>query len=321
VQKEMKKEAGQSTVSVVITTFDRLKPAQRAVKSVLSQTYTPLEILLVEDGSRSGIERWLEEEKLTHVKYVRHEKNQGLAAARNTGLRRASGKYVAFLDDDDEWLPAKLTRQVELFEKESGPTGVVYCGALVISGETSKIRAKRPQMKGDIRSAIRKNGLSTIPSSCLFSKEALEQVGGFDEQLVSHVDHDIWLKLAGKRYAAAFIDDFLVRAHEHHGHTMTADIQARVLATRAFCKKWEPEFTGWFSERESRKYFSRFKGQVMWMLGQACLKAGKRKQAAKHFLTAMRYNPMRRRHYAGLAACIIRGKIGRPGNGELPLVP
>lgn len=279
--------------------------AQRAVESVLAQTYTPLEIILVEDGSRSGMEGWLAEKGMTGIRYCRHEKNKGLSAARNTGLRKARGGCVAFLDDDDEWLPDKLAKQMALFEAAAESIAVVYCGATIISPE-KKPKRKRPRLRGDIRSAIRKKGLSTIPSTCLFRKQALESVGGYDEQLVSHVDHDVWMRLAYCQWGAAYVDECLVKIDHHRACKMTTDVEARLLATRQFCNKWRPELERWFSRREARQFLSRFKGQVMWMLGWACLEGGERRRAVKYFLRALSHSPLRRENYSGLALSLRR---------------
>lgn len=287
-------------VTAVVTTHNRPEMAKRAIRSVLSQTHSPLEIIVVEDGSNSGIEEWLKKEGIRNVRYVLHEDNKGLAAARNTGLHIARGKYVAYLDDDDEWLPVKLAKQVDLFETKGKSVGVVYCGALRISPERKMGREKRPQLRGDIRTAIRENGLSTIPSSGLFRREALVQVGGYDENLLSHVDFDIWLELAGKEYAAEYVDECLVKVHQHEGDKMTADVESRVQATQAFCDKWQCELQSWFGQRGAQRFCFQFKAKVMGMLGWTCFHKGARMQSTKYFLLALRYNPVKREYYTGL---------------------
>ena len=287
-------------VSCVITTCDRPEMAKRATWSAVRQTYEHVEVLVVEDGSSSGIQEWLEAQGFTSVRYVRHRQNRGLAAARNTGLCHARGKYVAYLDDDDEWLPEKLAKQVELFESKGEVLGVVYCGAFRVLPERKAVGEKRPQLRGDIRTAIREKGLSTIPSSGLFRRQVLEQVGGYDENLVSHVDFDMWLQLARGGYAAEYVDECLVKVYKHRGYKMTADAASRVRATRAFCHKWQPYLTSWFGPGEAKKYLSHFRGLTMGMLGRACLYEGNRRQGAKYFLLAIWHHPARRAYYEGL---------------------
>jgi glycosyltransferase involved in cell wall biosynthesis len=292
-------------VTAVVTTFDRPSMAKRAVQSVLAQTYELVEVVVVEDGSRNGIDRWLEEMKLQRVRYFRHERNRGLAATRNTGIKNARGDYIAFLDDDDEWLPEKLARQVNQLRREGDSCGVVYCGALLLSEEGEVVGQNRPKLCGDIRSAIREKGLFTVPSSCVFRRAALDRVGGYDETLPSHIDHDIWLQLAREGYACSFVDECLVKVHQHHEQKMTDDASSRVEATRLFCTKWEDYLETWFGRWETRRYCSQFKGRVMAMLGWALFDKGKRRQGLKYFLMALRYDWKRRDYYEGLVASII----------------
>jgi glycosyltransferase involved in cell wall biosynthesis len=285
-----------------VTTYNRPQLVRRAIESALSQSYEPLEVIVVEDGSDSGVETWLEEQGFDHVRYIRHEENRGLAAARNTGLRYARGKYVAYLDDDDEWLPDKTAKQVKLVEKEVKSCAVLYCGAFVVSSEGNVIGENMPRLKGDIREAIHEKGLFTIPSSCLFRRESLERIGGYDENLSSHIDHDIWLQLAQAGYAADYVSECLVRAHRHQSYQMTTDVEARVQATHSFCDKWRSELTAWWGEREAQKYCSEFRARVMGMLGWSLVESGQKMQSAKCFLSAIRYHPAQRQYYQGLVA-------------------
>jgi glycosyltransferase involved in cell wall biosynthesis len=294
--------ANQPLVTAVVTTYDRPQLVRRAIKSALAQTYEPLEIIVVEDGSNGSVKVWLEEQGFDHIRYIRHEENQGLAAARNTGLKLARGKYIAYLDDDDEWLPEKTAKQVKLAEKEAKSCAVVYCGALVVSPEGDLVGENMPRLKGDIREAIHEKGLFTIPSSCLFQREALECIGGYDENLSSHIDHDIWLQLAQAGYAAEYVSECLVRAHQHLGYQMTTDVEARMQATREFCDKWRLELTDWWRQREAERYCSEFRARVMGMLGWSLVESGQRMQSAKCFLSAIRHHPTQRRYYQGLVA-------------------
>ena len=292
-------------LTAVVTTFARPSMAKRAVQSVLDQTYESVEVIVVEDGSRTGIDHWLEELKIESVRYFCHEKNRGLAAARNTGISNARGGYIAFLDDDDEWLPEKLARQIDLLKRKDDTCAVVYCGALLLSEEGRVVGQNLPQLQGDIRSAIRNRGLFTVPSSCVFRRAALDRVGGYDETLSSHIDHDIWFQLAREGYACSFVGECLVKVHQHHEPKMTDDASARVEATLLFCSKWEDCLKTWFGRWETLRYCSRFKGRVMAMLGWALFDKGKRQQGLKYFLVALQYDWKKRDYYAGLVASVI----------------
>ena len=119
-------------VSVVITTYGRTDTLHRAIKSVLSQTYPNIEIIVVDDNKdeqiRKEVIKTVSSIDYSRVKLVLNAVNMGGALARNEGIRAAKGKYIAFLDDDDEYLPLKVEKQVEVFKKdETQKLALVYC--------------------------------------------------------------------------------------------------------------------------------------------------------------------------------------------------
>ena len=292
-------------VSAIVTTYNRPTLARRAIASVLNQTYVPLEIVVVEDGSESGLADWIEKLAVENIRYVRHDKNRGLAAARNTGLEMANGAYVAYIDDDDEWLPSKLARQVACLQEAINTPDVIYCGAEVVSPDGQVINRLMPRLRGNIRKSIKLKSLHTIPSSCLFQREALAKIGGHDDGMFSHIDHDIWLTMARENYSAAYVDECLVRVYQHRNKRMTSDEQSRIQATDIFCQKWFPYLADWFGERGAHQYCARFRARVMGMLGWANLEIGNRREGFCHFISAIRYHPGHIRHYRGLFACLI----------------
>src|SRR5581483_7703419 len=103
-------------VSVVVSTHNRAELLHAAIASVLSQSFQDFEILVVDDHSQDHTAQVVQRFRDGRIKYLRHETRRGGAAARNTGIQNSSGEYIAFLDDDDEWLPEKLETQVALFE-------------------------------------------------------------------------------------------------------------------------------------------------------------------------------------------------------------
>ena len=112
-------------VSVIIPTYNRAHLVGRAIRSVLNQTYQDFEIIVVDDGSTDNTEEVVKSFNDPRIRYIRHEKNRGGSAACNTGIRAARGEYIAFQDSDDEWLPEKLEKQMQVFENT--PTGVGGC--------------------------------------------------------------------------------------------------------------------------------------------------------------------------------------------------
>ena len=97
-------------VSIIVPTYNRAGVLSRAIRSIFSQTYSNIEIIIVDDASCDDTGNVVESFMDDHIHYIRHDKNQGGSASRNTGIRSAKGSFIAFLDDDDEWLPEKLEK-------------------------------------------------------------------------------------------------------------------------------------------------------------------------------------------------------------------
>ena len=112
-------------VSVIIPTYNRAKLIKRSILSVLNQTYQNFEIIVVDDGSADDTKSVVESFNNPKIRYIRHDINKGQSAARNTGIKNAKGKYIAFQDSDDEWLPEKLEKQMSCFESPSSHSGIV----------------------------------------------------------------------------------------------------------------------------------------------------------------------------------------------------
>ena len=225
-------------VTAVITTYNRPQLVRRAIKSVLAQTYEPLEIIVVEDGSDSGVEAWLQDKGLHHIQYIRHKDSKGLATARNTGLRHAQGKYVAYLDDDDGWLPEKIALQVEVLESYPGQNRLVYCGTCGVS-DGQIVSEYIPTARGPMANFVYKG--YTLPQSCMVvSRDSLLSIGGHSEELVSCIDHDIWMKMARAGFYMDFVPKGLVYANQHGHSRMMKRLDERLQGIEQFFRKWKP---------------------------------------------------------------------------------
>lgn len=195
-------------VSAIITTHNRLYLLQRAVESVLSQTYKDIELIIVDDASSDGTKEWCVElekqskEKTGHipVKYIHitPEESKGGNHARNLGIKQSSGDYIAFLDDDDMWLPNKTIDQLRFFDNTN--CGVVYgkrITELIQSDGSTKLIENDliPNMQGDIskEALIR---MFTTSSFLMIRKSLLYEVGCFDENLKYWQDYELLIRLA-----------------------------------------------------------------------------------------------------------------------------
>jgi len=256
-------------VSVVITTHNRSALLKKAVESVLTQTYGNYDIHIVDDCSSDETPKVVESllAGKDNKYYWRHKKRRGLAAARNTGIARSSGEYIAFLDDDDEWKPESLSRRIEvlseLYEQERERLGVIYCGCEIHIVSESRVCFNMPKIEGNIRDNLLRRNLSTIPSSCVFSRAALERIGGFDERLCSCIDHDIWMKMADMNYQTIALSEPLVIVHEDNRPTMMGDVDNRIKAFMLFYNKWEKRVYEWYGEKRGRSFWKKYLSSKM----------------------------------------------------------
>lgn len=208
-------------VTAIVTTYKREPEiVVRAVKSILNQTYKDLEIIVVDDSPNDYAYRnGVKEQVLLlddSIQYIQHEKNAGACQARNTGLSMAQGEYVAYLDDDDEWEPSKIQKQVSVFEKGSSEIGLVYCGCIWIN-QMTKERTIKPLEKhsGHVFDELIKGNFIGGTSCPLMRTSYLKDIGGFDPLMQSAQDADVWLRMASK-YKVEFIDEPLFSYYEVH---------------------------------------------------------------------------------------------------------
>lgn len=205
----MPKMGKRCVVSVVVPTYNRAHLVRDTLESVQRQTLRDIEIWVVDDGSRDGTAALVQglASGDARIRLVQQD-NRGLAAARNAGLLRATGRYVAFLDDDDFWTPQAL--EVLVSRIEDG-VGVVACHALGFFSEAPGLTPEalvgaeppcpvQPWPPGPIPAAVRAQDLLLRPyfpiNAALFSRELLVALGGFDVTLREAEDYHLWLRLA-----------------------------------------------------------------------------------------------------------------------------
>lgn len=211
----------EAMVSIIIPTYNRENVIKRAIDSVLRQTYSSYELVIVDDGSTDGTESVVDQAADSRIRYIRLKENQGVAHARNVGIREAKYDYIAFLDSDDEWLPDKLTRQME--KMLSGPKefGMVYC-RMGGQSRNSTERFVCPHqsfvkeiLEGNLFQPLLFQNVIGTPAM-LVRKECLEQVGGFKEALRCLEDWELVLRIA-RNWKIGFVDEILVEVHKSAG--------------------------------------------------------------------------------------------------------
>jgi glycosyltransferase involved in cell wall biosynthesis len=201
-------------VSVIIPTHRRPTLLAAAIRSVLDQTYQDFEIIVVDDASRDNTEEVVRSFSDRRIRYYAHGRNWRVAAARNTGVLNSTAEIIAFLDDDDEWLPEKLERQVAILNRCDAVTGVVYTGLQKIDRRDGRVIAvTNPTKEGHILFDLRRNCVGTA-SSIAMRRICFDEVGLFDETIDFGEEYDLWIRIA-HAFDFACIPEPLVRYSVH----------------------------------------------------------------------------------------------------------
>jgi glycosyltransferase involved in cell wall biosynthesis len=261
-------------VSVIIPTFNRGWILKEAVDSVLGQTYTDFELIIVDDGSTDNTAQVLGTYQ-GPITVIRQE-NAGVSAARNRGIRKASGRLISFLDSDDFWLSGKLKRQVEFFESTPG--------AMICQTEETWIRnGKRvnPKKRHQKESGIffeRSLSLCLVsPSAVMIRRDLFDAVGLFDESLPACEDYDLWLRI-GDRYPVYLIDDPLIIKRGGHADQLSKAPGLDRFRIRALIKLLE---SGGLSSSQAQAATGVLMEKCT-IYANGCMKRGRVEEASKY---------------------------------------
>ena len=209
----MSKNENKYKISVVIPTLNRINTLQRALDSVINQTYKPAEIIVVDNGSSDGTLKFLREQypKIT----ILTENKIGVSSARNKGIKKSINKWIALLDSDDAWHPRKLEIQTSMLDSALKEYNLIHTDEVWFRNNKHINQMKKHKKQGGY---IFERCLSLCcisPSSVLFKKNILDKVGLFDESLPVCEDYDMWLKICSSE-EVLFAQDKLT--YKYGGH-------------------------------------------------------------------------------------------------------
>jgi glycosyltransferase involved in cell wall biosynthesis len=234
-------------VSVIIPAYNQAHYLGRAIQSVLAQTYSEFEIIVVNDGSSDNTSSVVEAISDPRMHYI-YQDNKGLSGARNTGIRVSRGAYISYLDADDEFLPGKLSALIGVIKK-TPEVGLAAGQAIPVDEEGQQIGSVFNRgIPEDHSELLLSNPLHV--GSVLVSAEWQRVAGFFDEKLNSYEDWDMWLRLARAGCKMAWIDQ-PVSLYRFHPHQMTRDgrrmteanfaVLERVFSDKELPKSWRAQ--------------------------------------------------------------------------------
>lgn len=232
-------------VSVIIPTAYRSSSIIfRAVSSALNQSYPIFEVILVDDNIDPNLSSEIKEafKNIPQVTYIKNIGNHGACVARNIGVSCAKGELVAFLDDDDEWIPEKIERQVSVFAED---VVLVYCNGWRVDERCVPPLIIPYRQEKDFFTSVSfealldKNHIGTT-TQLLVRKKALEQIDGFDTQLPARQDYDLCLRLA-KLGKMVGVDAFLFYHYLHNGNQISKSSEASLNGYLLILKKYQKD--------------------------------------------------------------------------------
>lgn len=265
-----------SIVSIIIPTYNRAHLIKRSINSILNQTYTNFELIVVDDGSTDNTKEIVNDYNDQRIKYIAHETNIGASAAMNTGIKNSSSDFIAFQGSDDEWYPEKLEKEIKVFNDSSSKVGVVYSGIWSIENN-KKIFKPNPNIskkEGKIYSELLKgnfiNGLCTIRKVCF------TECGLFDENLLGLEDWELFIRIA-KKYEFRYVNEPLIIAHNAEGN-ISSDFLKIFKARKLILEKHFYEFS------KDKKILARNYA----ILGSILYLSGEKKFSRKYFIKAIK---------------------------------
>ncbi len=269
-------------VSVVLPTYNRAQYLDRAISSVLNQSYSDFELIIVDDASTDDTEKVVRSFKDDRIRYIRNTKNLGGAEARNIGISMSKGKFIAFQDSDDYWLPDKLEIQMKAFEEAEPDVAVVYTAFKKKTGNR-EIIIPPPEVKkkeGYIYKELLYHVNFIGTPTAVVRKKVLQEIGGFDKRFPRLQDWDLFLRIA-KKYKFKFINKPLLEAYHVPG-SISTDVDSLIKALRLLIGKHYEEII------KDRKLVSKFYQRV----GEALLDANRKKEGRTFMLKAFIAYPL-----------------------------
>ena len=225
-------------ISVVIPTFNRANLLVRAIDSVLNQTIQDFEIIIVNDGSTDDTEEVISKLQSKKIDLITIE-NNGVSKARNVGILKARGEWIALLDSDDEWLPDKLEQQINFANKN--PEIKIIHGEEIWYRNGKRVNQMNKHQKYGGKIYDKCLSLCLIsPSSVMIKKEIFNSEGLFNEEFVVCEDYDLWLRLTCK-YKIGFIETQIIKKYGGHSDQLSRQYHSmdywRVLSMNNILKQ------------------------------------------------------------------------------------
>lgn len=271
-------------ITVIIPTHNRANLLPRAIKSIQNQSRPVDEIIVVADGCTDDTNMLVENmrKKDKRIQLISYYPGHNGNYARNKGLDAATGDYIAFLDDDDEWLPEKTERQMKLFQNNPS-CGLVYGAQNCIYTDRNLMYTTNPVWQGDLSERIFIHNDIGTPSQVMIKRSVLDEAGTFDLNLEALQDYDLWIRCCQKTKVAFVKEPCINYYNSVSTNQISANTDKYIKARRYIADKYN-SLTKQFSLPTQRK----IRAIVEMRIAQRCLRNGQRKNVRKYSVKSLR---------------------------------
>lgn len=222
-------------ISICITTYNRSKLLKNTVTSIQNQTYKNIEVIIVDDCSSDNTQEIVKNEILPfddRIIYIRHKNNMGLAAARNTAIFRAKGKYFSFCDDDDIWKKSYL--KIFLCVAKMYDEKYCFCSSEISFLNQNKVHS----IEGSLKDFLMLGYTPPVASQFYFT-QSLKNIKGYNTKITSGVDHDLWINLAITNHKIIWLNRNLVHIRQGQNiDRMTSNFDNRINGLQHALEIW-----------------------------------------------------------------------------------
>jgi glycosyltransferase involved in cell wall biosynthesis len=220
-------------VGVILCAYNRAQLLARTIRSVLAQTYHSFELIIIDDGSTDNTKELVAQFDDPRIKYLVHERNKGLSAARNTGLAQTTGEYIAFIDSDDEWEKDKLEKQMAFLADKQTPI-FIFSNSLKIEDGCSAVHERDPAIL--TQRYYYKMYSVTAPSTWVISSDVFKLTGYFDEEFYRFDDIDFLFRMCKCHITAYYLAEVVAKKYYHCFNLSTVSV-ATLKAREQFYEK------------------------------------------------------------------------------------
>ena len=274
-------------ISVIIPTYNRKKFLDISIQSVLNQTYKNFEIIIVDDNSNDGTDECVKKINHDKIRYIKNKETMYAPTSRNIAISHSKGDLIAFLDDDDEWYPDKLEKQVKLFSDTD--VGLVYSGIDLFFEDYNLSYPTSPKLKGGIyKNMLIKNHIGATPS-VVVRKDILNSICSkeneyFDSSFPARQDYDLWIRITEK-WKVDFIYEPTVKQYYRNSiDRISSNVNNHIKAHHLLDEKYNMVIDSVLSSSDKK---ARLINQYLFLAAQS-IKIDDRKLATKYYLEAFK---------------------------------